>query len=139
VTEALPLIVGAILTKGRRTVSAVLWTMRGVICGHHSTYHRVFSLAAWSLWPLGKVLASAILRLIPEDQPVLVPMAGGMATLAWPCSDLPARPDVEFSLGPTFIARSAGNSPDQAGPARRCLHPMPGNSTRANPDVPEKP
>lgn len=30
--------------------------------GHWSDYHRVFSRAAWSLWPLGKVLASAVLR-----------------------------------------------------------------------------
>jgi hypothetical protein len=70
----LPLIVGAILTMGRRTVTGVFWTMRGVIRGHPSTYHRVFSRAAWSLWPLGRVLASAILRLIPENEPVLVPM-----------------------------------------------------------------
>jgi hypothetical protein len=66
--------VGAILAMGRRTVTAILWTMRGVACGHSSTYHRVFSRAAWSLWPLGKVLAAAILRLIPEDEPVLIPM-----------------------------------------------------------------
>ena len=65
---------GAILTMGRRTVTAVLWTMRGVITGHHSSYHRVFSRAVWSLWPLGKVLATAILRFIPPDEPVLVPM-----------------------------------------------------------------
>jgi hypothetical protein len=70
----LPLIVGAILAMGRRTVTGVLWTMRGVVRGHHSTYHRVFSRAVWSPWPLGKVLASAILRLIPEDEPVLIPM-----------------------------------------------------------------
>jgi len=69
-----PLIVGAILTMGRRTVSGVLWTMRGVISGHYSTYHRVFCRARWSLWPLGKVLTAAILRLIPEEEPVLVPI-----------------------------------------------------------------
>ena len=69
-----PLIVGAILAMGRRTVTGVLWTMRGVIPGHYSTYHRVFSRAVWSPWPLGKVLASAILRFIPENEPVLVPM-----------------------------------------------------------------
>ena len=68
------LIVGAILTMGRRTITGVLWTMRGVMPGHCSTYHRVFSRAAWSLWPLGKVLAAAILRWIPEEEPVLVPM-----------------------------------------------------------------
>jgi len=70
----LPLAIGAILTMGRRTVTAVLWTIRTVIKGHHSTYHRVFSRAVWSLWPLGKVLATAILRYIPPDQPVLVPI-----------------------------------------------------------------
>jgi len=69
-----PLIVGAILAVGRRTVTGVLWTMRGVIPGHYSTYHRVFSRAVWSPWPLGKVLAWAILRLIPKNEPVLVPM-----------------------------------------------------------------
>lgn len=72
--RVLPLIVGAILTMGRRTITGVLWTMRGVIRGHHTSYHRVFSRAPWSLWTLGRVLASAILRLIPEDEPVLVPM-----------------------------------------------------------------
>jgi hypothetical protein len=66
--------VGAILAMGRRTVTAVLWTMRGVVRGHSSTYHRVFSRAPWSLWPLAKVLASAILHMIPANEPVLVPM-----------------------------------------------------------------
>ncbi len=68
------LAVGAILTTGRRTVSGVLRIMRGMVSGHFSSYHRVFSRAAWSLWPLGKVLATAILHFIPSDQPVLVPM-----------------------------------------------------------------
>ena len=49
-------------------------TMRGLSRGHPSTYHRVFSRAVWSLWPLGKVLAAAILRHIPPGEPVLVPM-----------------------------------------------------------------
>ena len=70
----LPLCVGAILTTGRRTVTGVLWTMRGLVDGHPSSYHRVFSRAAWSLWPLGKVLAAAVLRHIPTDEPVLIPM-----------------------------------------------------------------
>ena len=70
----LPLVIGAIITIGRRTVTAILWTMRAVIEGHCSDYHRVFSRASWSLWPLGKVLTSAILHFIPSDEPVLVPM-----------------------------------------------------------------
>jgi len=72
--RVIPLAVGAILTMGRRTVTGMLWTMRGLTSGHSSTYHRVFSRAVWSLWPLGKVLAGAILRQIPPDEPVLVPM-----------------------------------------------------------------
>jgi len=68
------LAVGAILTSGRRTVTAILWTLRGVINGHPSSYHRVFSRAVWSLWPLGKVLAAAVLRHIPTGEPVLVPL-----------------------------------------------------------------
>lgn len=70
----LPLAVGAILTTGRRTVTAVLRTLRHLAPGHPSSYHRVFSRAPWSLWPLGKLLAAAILELIPPDEPVLVPM-----------------------------------------------------------------
>ena len=68
------LIVGAIVTLGRRSVTRVLWTMREFRDGHSSSYHRVFSRAVWSLWPLGKVLARAILQRIPPNQPVLVPL-----------------------------------------------------------------
>jgi len=70
----LRLAIGAILTRGRRTITAALWTMRGLVTGHPSTYHRVFSRAVWSLWPLGRVLAEAILHRTPPDEPVLVPM-----------------------------------------------------------------
>ena len=69
-----PLVVGAILTPGRHTVTALLRTMRGLATGHWSDYHRVFSRAVWSPWALGRTLAAAILALIPPDQPVLVPM-----------------------------------------------------------------
>ena len=68
-----PLIVGAILTTGRRTVTAVLRTMRGLAPGHWSDYHRVFSRAAWSLWLPGMLLARAILRWTDPNEPVLVP------------------------------------------------------------------
>ena len=63
---------GAILASGRHTVTAMLWSARCVISGHWSDYHRVFCRASWSLWPLGKVLARAILRWVPEDEPVVV-------------------------------------------------------------------
>jgi hypothetical protein len=72
--RVIPLAVGGILTVGHRTITAVLRTLRGLTPGHPTTYHRVFSRASWSLWPLGKVLATAILSLIPPEEPVLVPM-----------------------------------------------------------------
>ena len=70
----LVLCVGAILTRGRRTVTGILRSVWALMDGHPSSYHRVFSRAVWSLWPLGKVLASAILRHIPPGQSVLISM-----------------------------------------------------------------
>ena len=69
----LPLLVGAVLTRGRRTITAILWTMRGLVPGHISDYHRVFSRAPWSLFPLGRVLAGTIIQLLPEG-PLVVAM-----------------------------------------------------------------
>jgi hypothetical protein len=66
------LLVGTIVTCGRRTVSRILWTVRSLIEGHPCSYHRFFSKATWSLWPLAKVLTLAILSLIPPDEPVMV-------------------------------------------------------------------
>src|SRR5579864_9418391 len=57
---------------GAASVSRILWSVRGLMRGHPSSYHRFFSHARWSLWPLGKVLAALVLELVPEDQPVLV-------------------------------------------------------------------
>ena len=72
--RVLLLAVGAILTMGDRTITGVLRALGGVVPGHASTYHRVFSRASWSLWPLGRILATAVLAQIPAGEPVLVPM-----------------------------------------------------------------
>ena len=66
------LLVGAIVTSGRRTVSHVLWTVRTLVGGDASSYHRVFCKAQWSLWPLGKALACAVVALVPPGESVLV-------------------------------------------------------------------
>ena len=58
----LTLMLGAILTTGRRTVSNLLRAVRGLAPGHPSSYHRVFSRRRWSLWPLARGLADLILR-----------------------------------------------------------------------------
>ena len=72
--RAITLMIGTILTMGRRTVTTALWTVRSLMDGHFSSYHRVFSRARWSLWPLGKVLAAAVIALVPENEPVCVAM-----------------------------------------------------------------
>ena len=51
-------------------LATVPWLMRG----HFSSYHRVLSQRRWSLWPLARVLAQAILAWIPSEEPVLVAM-----------------------------------------------------------------
>jgi DDE superfamily endonuclease len=58
----LSLMVGSILTTGRRTISNPLRTLRGLAPGHPSSSHRVFSRRRWSLWPLARGLADLILR-----------------------------------------------------------------------------
>lgn len=68
------LVVGAILSPRRRTVTAVLQTVGPLARGHWSDFHRVLCRAAWSLWPLGRVLAALILELVPPDQAVVVPV-----------------------------------------------------------------
>ncbi|PSP00923.1 MAG: hypothetical protein BRC51_14315 [Cyanobacteria bacterium SW_12_48_29] len=68
------LLLAAIFTPGRRTVTHVLATVPWLMCGHFSSYHRVLSQRRWSLWPLARVLAQAILAWIPSEEPVLVAM-----------------------------------------------------------------
>lgn len=36
------LAVGAILSRDRQTITHLLWTMRAVVAGHSSSFHRVF-------------------------------------------------------------------------------------------------
>lgn len=69
--RAMVLLVGFVLTLGRHTVARTCWTVRGLTGGHFSDYHRVFSRARWSLWPLGRVLAAMVLELVPADEPAV--------------------------------------------------------------------
>jgi hypothetical protein len=73
--RVLVLLVGAVLAPGRRTVAACLWAARalaGRVGGDSSSYRRVFSLAVWELWPLARVLAGAVIALVPAGEPILV-------------------------------------------------------------------
>lgn len=68
------LMLGAVLTTGRRTISNPLRAVRGLAPGHPSSYHRVFSRRRWSLWALGHALTEFILRRwVPQGS---VPLAG---------------------------------------------------------------
>ena len=70
------LLAGAIVTFGRRTVSRVLWTLgpagATAAAGHPSSFHRFFSHARWNPWPLGRILATAVIGLLPADAPILL-------------------------------------------------------------------
>ena len=57
---------------GRRTVSHILWSVRPLMEGHYSSYHRVFSAARWSTWVLARILATAVVAQVPADQPVVL-------------------------------------------------------------------
>jgi hypothetical protein len=56
------LMLGAVLTTGRRTITNLLRAVGGLAPGHPSSYHRVFSRRRWSLWTLGHALADFIVR-----------------------------------------------------------------------------
>jgi hypothetical protein len=66
------LAVGAILAMGRRTTTAVCWTVRALLDGHLSDYHRVFSRAPWRPTVLARVLAAAVLELVPRGMRVVL-------------------------------------------------------------------
>lgn len=67
------LMVGAILARDHRTVTAMLRAVEPWAPGHFSSYHRIFSRAPCSLWHLGKALATAAMAFIPPGEPILVP------------------------------------------------------------------
>src|SRR5882762_2419998 len=64
------LLVGAILTTGRRTVANVLRTLRQLAPGHPTDYRRVLSRAPWSGLALGCALARFLLDHVVPDGPV---------------------------------------------------------------------
>src|SRR3954471_19621185 len=64
------LLVGALLTTGRRTVANVLRTLRHLAPGHRTSYQRVLSRAPWSGLTLGCALARFLLRHVVPDGPV---------------------------------------------------------------------
>ena len=66
------LCIAVIVTLGRRTVSRLLWSGRSLCEGNPSSYHRFFSQARWSLWPLTRIVAAAVLACVPAGRAVVV-------------------------------------------------------------------
>jgi hypothetical protein len=66
------LMVGALLTTGRRTVANVLRTLRHLAPGHRTSYQRVLSRAPWSGLALGCALVRFLLDHVLPDGPVLL-------------------------------------------------------------------
>jgi hypothetical protein len=68
----LVLVLAAILTTGRRTVTNLLRTVRFQSQGHVSSYHRVFSQRRWSTWALAHALITFLLDQVVPSGPVLL-------------------------------------------------------------------
>jgi hypothetical protein len=66
------LLLAAILTTGRRTVSNLLRTAAGLAKGDASSYHRVLSKRRWSTLALARILTGFILEHFVPEGPVLI-------------------------------------------------------------------
>ena len=67
------LLVGAIVTTGRRTVANLIRTLRHLATGHRTDYQRVLSRAPWSGLQLGCALVRLLFdRLVPDGPVMLV-------------------------------------------------------------------
>ena len=66
------LLAGAILARGRHTITSALRAMGNLAGGHFSSYHRVFSRASFSMYRLGQALAHLVMELVPADQEIVV-------------------------------------------------------------------
>lgn len=70
--QAQVLIVGAILTPGKRTVSAILRTMGLSKQPHFTNYHRVLNRATWNPRSGSRILLGLLVRLIPSHLPIVI-------------------------------------------------------------------
>jgi DDE superfamily endonuclease len=66
------LVLAAVLTTGRRTITNLLRTVRYQTDGHVSSSHRVLSQRRWSTWALGRILLSFLLDHVVPPGPVLL-------------------------------------------------------------------
>jgi hypothetical protein len=68
----LVLVLAAILTTGRQTLTNIVRTVHHHATGHVSSYHRVFSQRRWSAWGLARFLLTFLLNYVVPAGPVLL-------------------------------------------------------------------
>lgn len=61
------LMIGLIVSMGRRTVSHALAAIEPIREGHWSNYHRLYSSAKYSMWALAAALVRQVVALLPGD------------------------------------------------------------------------
>jgi hypothetical protein len=65
---------GWVLCVGKHTVTGVLRASGAIGEKHHTSFHRFFRSAAWDLDAIGLCLATMVMKLLPADEPVVVPL-----------------------------------------------------------------
>jgi hypothetical protein len=68
----LVLLLGTLLTTGRRTITNILRTVRHQAPGPASSYHRVFSRRRWSTWVMARAVIRFLLDHVVQPGPVLL-------------------------------------------------------------------
>jgi len=66
------LMLGAILTRGKRTVTSALRAVGLARERHFTNYHRVLNRAVWCTWFAAKVLLGLLVALLPAEAPLQV-------------------------------------------------------------------
>lgn len=68
------ILAGWILCLERHTVTGILRASGAIGRKHHTSFHRFFRQASWDLDSLGFCLIKLVLKLLPQDQPIIVPV-----------------------------------------------------------------
>lgn len=68
------IIAGWVLCSGRHTVTGVLRASGAVGTKHHTCFHRFFRSAVWELEAIGLRVAGLVVKLLPGDEPIIVPL-----------------------------------------------------------------
>jgi hypothetical protein len=66
----LVLVLGALWTTGRQTITNIVRTVRHHATGHISSSHRGFSQRRWSAWELARMLLTFLLNDVVPNGPV---------------------------------------------------------------------